>query len=77
MLSQSLLSLGFQQSLSDSSLFVLHKDKDLVYILVYVDDILITGSNSDLITTLIAQLRTAFALKDLGPLHYFLGIEAI
>lgn len=42
-LSQSLLSLGFKNSLANSSLFVLHRDHDLVYVLVYVDDILIPG----------------------------------
>ncbi|XP_058189867.1 uncharacterized mitochondrial protein AtMg00810-like [Rhododendron vialii] len=73
MLSQPLISLGFQNSLADSSLFVLHKGSDLVY----VDDILITGSSSELVATIVDQLSSSFALKDLGLLHYFLGIEAI
>lgn len=47
------------------------------FILVYVDDILVTGNNSSLITTIIQQLITSLALKDLGPLNYFLGIEAV
>lgn len=77
MLSHSLLSLGFQNSLADSSLFVLHRDSDLVSFFVYVDDILVTGSNSVLITSIIQKLSSSFALKDLGSLHYFLGIEAL
>lgn len=77
MLSQSLISLGFQNSLADSSLFVLHKGTDLVYVLVYVDDILVTGSSSDLVAHIISQLSSSFALKDLGSLHYFLGIEVL
>ncbi|XP_020092817.1 uncharacterized protein LOC109713231 [Ananas comosus] len=42
---------------------------------LYVDDIIITGSNSTSIHNLIRELGTQFAMKDLGPLYYFLGIE--
>jgi histone deacetylase 1/2 len=44
-------------------------------VLIYVDDILITGSSSQLISDLISKLNTHFALKQLGPVDYFLGIE--
>ncbi|XP_061357895.1 uncharacterized mitochondrial protein AtMg00810-like [Gastrolobium bilobum] len=47
-----------------------------IFVLVYVDDILITGSSSSAIMLLIQSLNQAFSLKDLGQLHYFLGIEA-
>ena len=47
----------------------------MVVMLVYVDDILITGSSTDLIQEVKAFLHTQFKLKDLGPLKYFLGIE--
>lgn len=73
MLSQQLLSLGFHNSMADSSLFILHQGSDVVY----VNDLLITGSNPQLTKQLITQLSSAFALKDLGDLHFFLGIEAI
>lgn len=43
--------------------------------MVYVDDILITASDTTLLNTCIQHLHTRFALQDLGPLHYFLGIE--
>lgn len=43
--------------------------------MVYVDDILITGPDSVALERVIAELHTAFALKDLGLLSYFLGIE--
>lgn len=44
-------------------------------LLVYVDDILITGSDSDLIQELQEKLKTSFHVKDLGSLRYFLGLE--
>jgi histone deacetylase 1/2 len=44
-------------------------------VLIYVDDILITGSSSQLISDLISKLNTHFALKQLGLVDYFLGIE--
>jgi histone deacetylase 1/2 len=43
--------------------------------LVYVDDIIVVSSSTTAIDRLIHQLRSSFALKDLGQLHYFLGIE--
>jgi hypothetical protein len=42
---------------------------------VYVDDIIIASSSSSAVTELLHSLQHDFALKDLGPLHYFLGIE--
>lgn len=72
-----LQSLGFHNSLADTSLFVLSQDSDITYVLIYVDDIIVTGNNSTFITTLLSQLQTNFALKDLGDLHYFLGIEVL
>lgn len=77
MLSKSLIKQGFINSLADSSLFVFAKASDLVYVLVYVDDILIIGNNTSLVTQIIKGLGSDFALKDLGSLHYFLGIEVI
>lgn len=57
--------------------FVLAQGSDLVYVLVYVDDILIIGNNSTLVDHIIKGLGLDFALKDLGSLHYFLGIEVL
>lgn len=42
---------------------------------IYVDDIVITGSSQEAIDKLIQRLSTDFAIKDLGTLHYFLGVE--
>ena len=46
-----------------------------LYLLLYVDDIIITGTSPTLLTTLISNLQTTFEVKDLGPLHYFLGLQ--
>jgi hypothetical protein len=43
--------------------------------LVYVDDILLTRSHPSIISQIITLLQAEFPLKDLGPLHYFLGIQ--
>ncbi|KAG8478357.1 hypothetical protein CXB51_028109 [Gossypium anomalum] len=47
----------------------------VLYILVYVDDIIITGNDSAVIARFVDQLNAEFALKDIGDLHYFLGLE--
>ncbi|XP_070672609.1 uncharacterized protein [Malus domestica] len=69
-----ILSLGFSSSTSDTSLFI-KKDTTITFILVYVDDIIITGSSSSVCQTIISQLQTLFPVKNLGDIHYFLGIE--
>ncbi|KAF3614725.1 putative deacetylvindoline O-acetyltransferase-like [Capsicum annuum] len=68
---------GFCQSVHDYSLFTLKKDEGIVIVLVYVDDLLITGSNDQLIDAAKQTLHQKFKLKDLGQLKYFLGIEVL
>jgi hypothetical protein len=46
-----------------------------MYHLVYVDGIIITSSSSSVVTALLQDLRSDFALKDLGELNYFLGVQ--
>jgi hypothetical protein len=70
-----LLTLGFKASVADASLFILSHKSVTVYLLLYVDDIIITGNNSSAVSNIISQLSTAFELKDLGPLRYFLGLQ--
>lgn len=73
--SSHLITHGFQNSMSDTSLFVKHQGSDLTYVLIYVDDIIVTGTDSSYISSLLTQLQSKFALKDLGDLHYFLGLR--
>lgn len=71
-----LLSLGFSNSVLDTSLFILRKGSSVVYILVYVDDILTTGNDVNLLQQTLQSLARRFSVKDHEELHYFLGIEA-
>jgi histone deacetylase 1/2 len=74
-LSAKLVALGFTSSKVDTSLFYLNKHGVTVFMLVYVDDVIVVSSNPNATTGLLHSLRQDFALKDLGDLHYFLGIE--
>lgn len=74
-LSNKLIDLGFSASKADTSLFFLHKGDIAIFILVYVDDIIVASSSERATTALLQDLKVEFALKDLGELHYFLGIE--
>ncbi|KAG8472152.1 hypothetical protein CXB51_036605 [Gossypium anomalum] len=74
-LKEFLVSTGFVLSKSDASLFVKVTSKFTLYVLVYVDDIVTSGSAIDEINRFVQQLHNQFALKDIGDLHYFLGIE--
>ncbi|KAL3642739.1 hypothetical protein CASFOL_013554 [Castilleja foliolosa] len=69
--------LGFLNSKSDTSLFYKHTERESIIILVYVDDIIITGDNDTHIQVIIDQIGKCFSLKDLGRLNYFLGVEMI
>jgi hypothetical protein len=66
--------LGFVEAKADTSLFIFHNGTETTYLLLYVDDIILTASSSALLQRVIAALQTTFPMKDLGPLHHFLGI---
>jgi hypothetical protein len=72
--SDKLQSLGFASSKADISLFHYKKDSFTMYLLIYVDDIIIASSSSSTVFDLLHALQADFALKDLSSLHYFLGI---
>ncbi len=76
-LSNRLLALGFHGSKSDSSLFIYRTGQIPIYVLIYVDDIIITSSSSVAIDNLLSSLQADFAVKDLGSLKFFLGVEVI
>jgi hypothetical protein len=74
-LSSKLIDLSFKASKSDMSLFIYSRRNVVIFMLIYVDDIIVTGNSMDEIVALLRDLKEDFAFKDLGDLHYFLGIE--
>jgi hypothetical protein len=71
-LSGKLQELGFLPSKADTSLFIYNKSGITIFVLVYVDDIISFSSKAT--SALLPDLSVTFALKDVGELHYFLGI---
>jgi hypothetical protein len=66
---------GFVPSTADTSLFLFQRPHLTMYLLVYVDDIILISSSESATTRLVTALSADFAMKDLGKLHYFLGLE--
>lgn len=59
----------------DTSLFILQWPGLIVYLLVYVNDIIVIGNNSEGVDGVIQGLSLRFSLKDLSALNYFLGVQ--
>ncbi|XP_055803170.1 uncharacterized mitochondrial protein AtMg00810-like [Solanum dulcamara] len=66
--------LGFSHSKIDHSLFVYRQGTSMAYLLLYIDDIILTASSNVLRRSIISLLSSEFAMNELGPLSYFLGI---
>jgi hypothetical protein len=69
-----LITLGFLEAKSDTSLFIFRRDSNTAYMLLYVDDIIMTASSTELLRHTISTLQREFTMTDLRPLHHFLGI---
>lgn len=65
----------YEQSKNDYSLFIKKVGEHVTYAVIYVDDIIVTGSDEEEISWFKAHLHSVFSIKDLGLLSYFLGIE--
>lgn len=76
-LCQTLIKNGFEQSKCNYSLFVKTENSHFIGLLVYVDDIVVTGSNLEEVNKVKTFLKNNFQIKDLGELKYFLGIEVL
>ena len=70
-----LLNIGFEKSLSVSTLYVKHKGNNVLIVSLYVDDMLVTGDDTRLVEEFKQEMMQAFEMTDLGLMTYFLGIE--
>ena len=66
--------LGFTPSIADPSFYIC-KGQVPIYLLAYVDDLIIVSADSKLIETKVSALQSKFDLRNLGPASYFIGIE--
>jgi histone deacetylase 1/2 len=67
--------LGFSASKADTSLFFYNKGGVSIFMLIYVDDIVVVSSSNRAVDALLHDLGLSFSLKDIGELHYFFDIE--
>jgi len=67
--------IGFFKCFFDSDLYVLNQGKDVVLIFFYVDDLLITGNNDEIVQECISKFKVIFEMTDIGFLHYYLGMQ--
>ena len=70
-----LISLGYAQTPSDHSLFVKQKCDSFTALLVYGDDVILVGDSLKEFDSIKTTLHSAFGIKDIGQLKYFLGLE--
>jgi hypothetical protein len=67
--------LGFVEAKSDTLLFIFWRGSDILYLLLYVDDIFLTTSSTMLLQHTISALKRKFTMRDLGSLHHFLRVS--
>eukprot|EP00253_Pinus_taeda_P008210 PITA_08210 len=70
-----LLSQNFERCKFDPNVYMLRTHDSLLILVLYVDDLLITGSSASAIATVKRALHDRFLMTDMGPLHFFLGLE--
>lgn len=68
------MSLGFTKSVSDPNLYYKVVGSDSLILVMYVDDLFLTGEEQ-LIVGCKRELAYEFEIKDIGPMHYFFGLE--
>jgi hypothetical protein len=69
-LSKKLCDLDFNGSKADTSLFYYNKNDISMFILIYIDGIIVASSTQEVVTVLLQDLKKDFSLKNLGELHY-------
>lgn len=74
-LHQSLLSIGFYQSDSDSCLYYAIRDENICYLLVHVDDIVAASNSKKFMDDLMNRVKAKYSITDLGEIKHYLGME--
>ena len=74
---ETIRSYGFHQSLDEVCVYKFNKDKSVIFLVLYVDDISLIGSNVKLLTEIKDYLAMQFKMKDLGNKNYILGIQIL
>ena len=74
---ETIKSFGFYQSVDEACVYKLRKEKSAVFLVLYVDDILLMGDNVKLLTEVKDWLVTQFKMKDLGNTNYVLRIQIL
>eukprot|EP00253_Pinus_taeda_P007458 PITA_07458 len=72
-----LLESGFSRCHSDNIVYTKKVGKSLIILVLYVDDLILTGSDPNLINHVKSSLKKKFEMTDLGHLHYFLGLQVL
>ena len=67
--------LGFTRSKDDHCVYFKLIDDRVIYLVLYVDDMLLVGNDKEIIQDLKTQLFSKFDMKDLGVENYILGME--
>ena len=74
-MSRALTDLGFQVNNTDPRVFTFHDNANITILAIHVDNCLITGSSTELISSYKSKLNEHYSLTNLGPVHWLLGIK--
>ena len=66
---------GFEQNLDESCVYKRHRDKVVMFLVLYVDDILLIGNDVEVMSSVKVWLSSQFDMKDLGEANFILGIK--
>eukprot|EP00253_Pinus_taeda_P028518 PITA_28518 len=72
-----LLESGFSRCHSHNTVYTKKEGKSLIILVLYVDDLILTGSDPNLINHVKSSLKKKFEMTNLGHLHYFLGLQVL
>eukprot|EP00253_Pinus_taeda_P004664 PITA_04664 len=72
-----LLETGFSRCRFDNNVYTKKVGKSLIILVLYVDDLILIGSDPNLINHVKSNLKKNFEMKDIGHLHYFLGLQVL